>query len=709
MPTSRSKRLRHPAPRILLWLAALLVAVLGIPLGAFLLWNAIDEAPSRTALRYATPPPDEVADAENAWLLMAGLGAPEEADPIAWARGRVEVWNASVSHASAQTGGAQPAVLAQDAVPAVKPELTVHGFGSHCPQRAVDCVAWAREHRRELEQLGDANRLRLQRYLHAQSLPRWRDLYMPTLESPFIDVSVSSLHLDLIGLRLAEAGDSTQRAAALEMLAGEVAFWRRVRAQPQNLFGLLLAARRIEDVHWLLGAWFDHVDASVLAEQSTLIERILAEPGEQPDWGAALDYKFHWFDGIGRENMHSLGSVLWRCAAGPPIEEGCLYTLAVNATYAHQATLNLHALNFAQIERVLNAAPEELAQVEAAAGADIDSRMPLPQETSKLLGQALYNFSGRVFAALALPAFDWGRREHDREALRRMVQIKHQLRTAQVTQQDAEAFVGALQEKRPDLRNPIDGSRFGFDPQLSVLGFSPLAAKYWKRNSVYLDVPARRRNGVFACPAALRFALAELKGDEIRAVRTYETCSEGGIATQLGAPDGDASIPVPAEPRMLAVRADLQQGRLGVRAEYVDGEVYVFRGVLEPGAEPAQIRLTPDRDDAPLALVLRRLAEPARQRVAVKVSGVSMRDLGLEIARVSNLRLDGARCLPTEVVDYDVEVPVEPALSALGGVYSCELERVGPRHYRFRPPRTPSPSHPIPDLDQVGSGRQAQR
>lgn len=72
----------------LLWLAGGTLALLVLAYGILLLINLHDEQPSDAALTLASALPQGPApdDANNAYLYLAGLGAPAEGDPVAYGR-----------------------------------------------------------------------------------------------------------------------------------------------------------------------------------------------------------------------------------------------------------------------------------------------------------------------------------------------------------------------------------------------------------------------------------------------------------------------------------------------------------------------------------------------------------------------------------------------------------------------------------------------
>jgi hypothetical protein len=92
-----------------------------------------------------------------------------------------------------------------------------------------------------------------------------------------------------------------------------------------------------------------------------------------------------------------------------------------------------------------------------------------------------YNYTGRILAAISIPAFDWSKREHDREALRRMIVLK---RMALEPGVPAESLASVISLQDSTLGNPLTGNPFDWDATSRVLYFEPSAKQDWKRERV---------------------------------------------------------------------------------------------------------------------------------------------------------------------------------------------------------------------------------
>jgi hypothetical protein len=519
MPVSRPKPRPSPSPggcrRLLKWLVLLLLLLIGLPLLIFVVWNRIDEPQNAAASRFGAQWRDTVPDAENAWLMLAGLDAPVDADPIAWARARVDAFNARVANAPPFSKGLTPPELPANAVRAVKHETSRHGFDSYCDTREGDCLDWDAAHRDGLERLREDNALRLARYLQATALPRWRTGYVASTDTPLVDASIGTLHLHLLGAQLANPADAVANATALEALATELAFWQRLRSQPQDLFTLLLSARRIEQVYWLVAAWLERAPREAIVAQADVLDRLLVAPRSQIDWAAALGYEVQMFDRTMRNELPGPFVTLSHTVGGASSEATDGLGVLAQFAFLHQATVNLHADNYAQIERILEAAPADLAETERVAGLAIEKNFVQFEDVDVLLKQMSYNYTGRILASIAIPAFDWGKRLLDLESLRRMVQLARAARVADVAPDAMARFAAAQPE---ELQNPSTAAPYAWDAAQRSYWFAPLATKQWPSGRVALRAGARAA----ATAAAATPQVDESAEDEAESAKRIE-------------------------------------------------------------------------------------------------------------------------------------------------------------------------------------------
>jgi hypothetical protein len=487
-------RQSRPLWRRILRFFSWLLFILSLPIIAFVVWNRIDEAPTRLALHYASPIPIRVADADNAWLAMAGLGASPENEPAALGRRRVDAFHVRFEKHPIPPADESEVALFKDSVPAVSPDAAEDGTGSLCPARDLDCLTWAGDHQTMLERLRGANALRLQRFEDLMKLSGWQVLYPAAIDVPIVDLSIVRLHLNLIALELvshASKKDEAQVTKSLGRLASEVEFWQRVRSEPQDLITVAASGNFLEDAYWIASAWIDHASIEELATHAATIQRILVGNQAPIDWEVTARDQFQRTDRALSDAFPGFIGVTRQCLSDSTAS-GCFSTLAITAAYAPQATRNLLAIYADLMQQVLEAPPSELKQVSADAGKIINETFPQFDNVGRLLGQMSYNFTGRIMANISIPAYDYGRREYDREALRRLVQVKLAARLEGINPAAMPDFLSGLEEA---LDNPLNSQPFDWDPVLQSLYFAPSAGKHWKRTRVDVGYRLPRKPG----------------------------------------------------------------------------------------------------------------------------------------------------------------------------------------------------------------------
>ncbi len=153
----------------------------------------------------------------------------------------------------------------------------------------------------------------------------------------------------------------------------------------------------------------------------------------------------------------------------------------MNAAYAPQATRNLQARHYRIMEDLLEVEPRRIEVAHQEASPVLEETFVAFDDPGRLMGQLAHNFAGRILAQIAVPAFDWGRRLHDQEALRRMIVLKREAREQRIEPEGMNEF---LSKQTEDLRNPFTGEPFGWNVETSEIHFVPSASSYWKRETL---------------------------------------------------------------------------------------------------------------------------------------------------------------------------------------------------------------------------------
>jgi hypothetical protein len=692
MKSGTRPRQSRPLWRRILRFFAWLILILSLPIIAFVVWNCIDEAPTKLALHYASPTPIRVADADNAWLAMAGLGAAPESEPAALGRRRVDAFHVRFEKHPMPPADESEDALFKDSVPAVNPDAAVDGAGSLCPARDLDCLNWAGNHAVMLERLREANALRLQRFEDLMKLPGWQALYPDTIDGPLIDLSIVRLHLNLIALELVSSeskSDEAQDRKSLGRLASEVEFWQRVRSEPQDLITVAASGNYLEDAYWIASAWIDHASTEELATHAATIQRILVGSQAPIDWEVSVRNQFQRTDRALSDAFPGFIGVTRQCLSGTTAS-GCFSTLAITAAYAPQATRNLLAIYADLMQKVLEAPPPKLKQVSADAGKIINETFPQFDDIGRLLGQMCYNFTGRIMANISIPAYDYGRREYDREALRRLVQIKLAARLEGIDPAAMSDFLSGLDE---GLDNPLNGQAFDWDPVLQTLYFSPSADKHWKRTRVDVGYRLPRTLGYKDCADPVVFQISEVDGYlPAAADLRFASCGSGLFPLWLNPQKGDDAENEfwPRGFGRIDVRRHGDHLSSEILLEY-DAETLVYRAAIDASGGNFDTILKPIGRDSVPQLRLRSVQQAAPAMVVVNVESMPARKLAHAIASIKGLDLIGEQLLSNDPATFQFEQGAAELLNLIADISDLELHETPPRRFEFvRPTKTPA-------------------
>ena len=456
-----SSRRRRPRRRFLVGL----FAIAAVPLAGFLHYR-IDEAPSGAAQSAAARPPRAVADADNAWLYLIGLGAADGADPVKAGRARVD----------AMVAGASRKAVEAEALPEVRPDADRDGFTTLCRTSLGNCGAWALQHREALLRLADANKLRLARLDKATTLAQWQEPPITHEDLPIVPATTIRLYFTLLALR---AGSADDPVALSQELAGQAALWRRATEQSDWLISKSVAVTFLADSQRLLVEIYARATPDQRRALDAAVDASLAAPSAA---AASLDIfasDAMQMSAVTARALHrGLPAALRQCWSGEERRPAwllgddktwsCRELLVDNLTFLPQATANRLA-PFADAARMLlAAAPAEEAEAQrrydervAALRADLE---PAPGWLPA------YNQSGKRFVLLSLDEshlpLNYRRRLNDFELLRRMLSIRVAALRADVSEAGMDAFLSA---QPPGLRHPYPDKSIRWDGVRGVL------------------------------------------------------------------------------------------------------------------------------------------------------------------------------------------------------------------------------------------------
>ncbi|WP_313919056.1 hypothetical protein [Tahibacter sp.] len=469
----RPQRPRRRLLRALVWI----VLVLCLPPLAWLVWNRIDEAPNADALRWGNPPAREVADADNAWLYLFGVGAAENDDPAAYGRRRANAYLARAgNHPKAKPDPLEDA--ANDPTPHVAPDERIDGIRQLCSMRETDCIGWAAQHRTALQRLAQANRVRLQRFEVLLGLPLWQEAPLLSLDFPLPDTDLAALSINLLAL---EANDAARIPDVAAELVRHVALWRHATEQPEWLLSKIIGFVSIERCQRLLVELHERATPAQREQMQAAVDAVFAPPGTAATNLDVVAYEHFQTTSIAfRREIPGLWQSLRNCVHGEPTNGSCGKDLAFSATFLPQATINISARLDTAMADFLAAGPRE----EAAAGqryAELVERENPLHDSASALSMLGHNGTGRVLAFVAIPKANWRRRLNDYETLRRMLLVKLAAIRGNVAANQMPEF---LASQPTSLRHPYRDKFIGWDAQKRAIIATAATEDTFKQNDI---------------------------------------------------------------------------------------------------------------------------------------------------------------------------------------------------------------------------------
>lgn len=460
----------HPgiaaAPRRRRHLRLVLVAVL-LGVIALVLYYRIDEAPSPDALRWQAMPLREVADTDNAWLYLIGMGAAQTDDPITAGRARVATYLAP------PVGMPMPADAQVEALPPVDPARERDGFAAVCRAALGGCIRWAAQHRTALRRLVEANAVRLARLDRAAALPQWQEPPLRNLDFPMIAPTTIRLHAAGLALRAADGEDPVGIGREL---ARHAALWRRAGTQTHWLVDKLLAVVFLADYRRLLVEVYAQATPTQRAALDGDIDATLAIPGAEENALDLLAYDILESTlAIARRELPGIAAAIRQCmrpapaaaATDPDAERprSCTATLLANATFLPQATTNRVARHASAYAHFMAAMPAD----ETAAEQYYEAQRPflLPAPVERWLPER--NAGGLWFlreAQQRWPERNYRRRLNDHELLRRLLVIRVAALRAGIADSGMAAF---LAQQPTTLQHPYPDKAIAWDAVRSML------------------------------------------------------------------------------------------------------------------------------------------------------------------------------------------------------------------------------------------------
>lgn len=640
-------------------------------------WN--DEAPSAAAIELSRPPAHGVADADNAWLYLLGIGAAEGEDPVALGRRQVDAFHARLNQGPAAAARRLAAEAPEDALPLQRPRSPQDSTSEYCPHRIVDCLDWSQAHAQTLLRLRTANAVRLQRVPALFALPQWDNVAANAEHTPYPDTGDVSLYFDLLAYDAAlalDSGDEAKVADVLERMANAVSFLRRVQSRSQDWLSLMLSVALVSRQHRQLSSMLDRFEPGQIDAVQPAIAAILQAPATPVDWNESVRREYQYFVNVG---VDLLTRTLTRDLPGcmDRGEPRCLGRRIVGVSYQPQATSNLAAENFRDWLAALSADARDFKLAHAQAQERVRQRTATFDGIGSSLRTVAHNPFGRILVAASLPNLD-GTPVHDAEALRRSVLLKAEALRRGLEPDEIPAFLAA---QPAALRNPWTGEPLSWDAHRRSVSFVPESsyARGLRQGSGYRPLPT---SGLSACPRALRLRLREIRGEQRRAVHSVISCSLGNVAYAI--PDEGASAD---RARYAEVRSISGDGRIDIDVLITDNgrlQRFAAHGIAGPGVDSWSLAPAEGRDNSRRIDVVSAQASTTPALVSIASRGLPAQQLLGQIAAATGLRIDGVPLAGNRRVSLMGDMPAADAIRRIAAASGLDVEARGEQEFRLR-------------------------
>ena len=546
-----------PWRRRLVVTAWVMAALPLLSIGTWVAIQQIDEAPSADALRLSQPYENTVPDADNAWLLLAGLGAPAGVDPIAFGRDRVDAYDRWVAAGTPSTAPHADAALFDDVLGMVPDDLL-------CPVREVDCIDWMAGSPRR-NRAADEHRVALDRYRMALAMTEAEELGLPSLLEPAPGVPGAALSIARLHVQdaLAGVGQGGDPAAALDALARSNGLWILLGERARSAGLRLAAIRLLEENLWLLSSIIDRLDDAALARLAGPIAAARAPfPAALRDWRFVARHQHQAFVASTHAALPGFwASVRRQAGREAPDWQEPLLALA----FAPQASANHQAAMWQVAEDLLHGGIDDWEQREATVGKRLAPWMdPIGSGSGRHPG---HDRVGRTLVPIALPRLDFVLRSADLDALRLAVDLKWWAREQGVPPAHFEEW---LERQPPGVREPIRDLGLLWHAAAREIRFAPHAAADWQRPWLGVAYTPRVRFDARRCLHVLRITLWIDDGVDFQPAHRMASCGSGRIDLQPwrldASPTGPASdVRVDAGPDAARLRVALQHAGKVVR------------------------------------------------------------------------------------------------------------------------------------------------
>ena len=463
-------RLRRLALRSVL----VLLAIVLIPAFGLWVYNRFDERPTVESMHWFLPIDHSVADRDNAWLYMIGIGAGAADDPIIRGRQILDAYETREASPMLLPPSEEEKALKIDPLPFVSTNASNEKIDIFCDLDSDDCLSWARKNEDDLNWLETANAIRLRRFETMIGMTNFEESSTPANDSPLPDIgSDDALYRALI---LRDINEPSKRADAIRRLNRTAAFWRRVEEPAPGLLMKSLAEHGRERCMRILDAAANQLSGSDGDSLAAGAGAVLQAPTTaQREW----EYVF-------RNEAVRFERVIDKSIFPGPIDVAryckseCFTSWLAAQFFERQATRNLSAQIWDALLAVHVAEPRDIPAARKKLSAVFEAISPITNSGSESMRRISYNGMGRVLVSISLPAYsDYLYFQHDVEDIRRVVSIKISAMQKHIPVQEMAEFLAAQPES---LRDVYTDEPFFWEPAANEIRFVPKSKK-WKQSS----------------------------------------------------------------------------------------------------------------------------------------------------------------------------------------------------------------------------------
>ena len=450
-----------------------LLAIVIVPAFGLWIYNRFDERPTAESTHWFAPIDHSVADRENAWLYMIGIGAGAADDPIIRGRQIVDAFETREASPMLLPPSDEEKALKIDPLPFVSTNAGNKKIDIFCNLDSDDCLAWARKNEEDLNWLETANAIRLRRFETMLGMTKFDELSTPANDSPLPDISSDdALYRALI---LRDIGEPSKHADAVRRLNQVAAFWRRIEEPAPGLLMKSLADHGRERCVRILDAFANILrgsdENSLAAGAGTILQ---APTAAQEQWEFVFRNEAVRFDRVIDKSIFA-GPI----DAARYCQSRCFMSWVMAQFFERQATRNLSAQVWDALLAVHMADPRDIPAAQKRLDEVFEAITPLTESGNESMRRISYNGVGRVLVSISLPAFsDYLYAQHDVEDLRRIVSIKISAMQEQIPTARMAQFLSAQPES---LRDIYTGEPFAWEPVSKEIRFVPKSKK-WKQS-----------------------------------------------------------------------------------------------------------------------------------------------------------------------------------------------------------------------------------